>query len=205
MNKELLIETPSLLLRRFVPADTKKVFRMSQEESMKAWIPSQVYRDEAHAGSVVMFLISQYASGGDPRTVPIVLGVQLKATAELVGHIGLSPFNEAVEVGYAIEGVHQRKGFATEAVRAACAWATSEFPINTILGISAAQNVASQGVLLRAGFRREKEQIMPFQGAEQRVFIFQFSPYCAQPGAAPNGAATERGNSGASEGPPSAS
>jgi RimJ/RimL family protein N-acetyltransferase len=178
MKRTLLIETPSLTLRRFVPADREKVFRMSQEEGMRTWIPSQVYRDEAHAGSVLAFLISQYHTGEDPRTVPIVLGVQLKATGKLVGHVGLSPFDGAVEIGYAIEQAQQRRGFATEAVRAACTWATSEFPIRNILGITAARNIASQGVLLHAGFRHKEERIMQFQGSEQPVLIFEFS---AQP------------------------
>ena len=115
---------------------------MSQEEAMRTWLPSQVYRDEAHAASALVFLISQYDSAEDPRTVPIVFGAELKATGELVGHVGVSPFKGAVEVGFAIERAQQRKGLATEAVRAACTWATSAFPIRKILGITAARNIA---------------------------------------------------------------
>ncbi len=178
MKGKLLIETPSLTLRRFVPADAEKVFRMSQEEAMRTWIPSQVYSDQAEAASVLEFLMSQYDTGRDPRTVPIVFGVQLKPSDELVGHVGLSPFNGAVEVGFAIERAHQRKGLATEAVRAASRWATAEFPIRKILGITAAQNIASQGVLLRAGFVCNNEQLMKFQGLEQPVCIFEF--HCSQ-------------------------
>ncbi len=139
---------------------------------MRNWLPSQVYRDEAHAASVLASLISQYSVPADPTVGSYVLGVQVRSAGELVGHVGFGPLDEAVEVGFAIESVHQRKGIATEAVRAACEWAADAFSIATILGVTAAQNSASQGVLLRAGFARQKEEVMRFQGREQPVVFF---------------------------------
>jgi ribosomal-protein-alanine N-acetyltransferase len=173
--RQLPVETASLTLRAFVPEDAPKVFQMSQEEGMRTWLPSQVYRDEAHAASVLASLISQYSVPGDPSIGPYVLGVQVRSAGELVGHVGFGPSGEAVEVGFAIESVHQRKGIATEAVRAACEWAADSFSIATILGITAAQNSASQGVLLRAGFARQREDVMHFQGLEQPVIFFAFA------------------------------
>ncbi len=174
MKRQLLIETPSLTLRKLTSADTPKVFRMSQEESMRTWLPSQVYRDEAEAASVLAFLIAQYDTSGNPRTVPLVFGVQLRAAPELIGHVGLSPFDGSVEVGFAIEQSRQRKGFASEAVRAACEWAAAEFSLQNILGITAAKNIASQGVLLRAGFLRKSERVIELQGVVQPVVVFEF-------------------------------
>jgi RimJ/RimL family protein N-acetyltransferase len=172
--RRLPIETASLTLRALVPGDAPKVFRMSQEHGMRTWLPSQVYRDQAHAASVVASLISQYGVPGDPRLGPYVLGVQAGSAGELVGHVGFGPLGEAVEVGFAIESVHQRKGIATAAVRAACGWAADAFSIATIVGVTAARNGASQGVLLRAGFVRQKEELMRFQGLEQSVILFAF-------------------------------
>ena len=169
----LPIETASFTLRAFVPEDASKVCQMSQEDAMRTWLPSQVYRDEAHAASVLASLISQYSAPGDPRLGPYVLGVQGSA-GELVGHVGFGPLGDTVEVGFAIESAHQRKGIATAAVRAACEWVAEAFSIGTILGVTAARNSASQGVLLRAGFVRQKEQVMRFQGLEQPVIFFAF-------------------------------
>ena len=104
-----------------------------------------------------------------------VLGIQVRSSGELVGHIGFSPFGEAVEVGFAIDSAHQRQGIATEAVRAACEWAAHAFSISTILGVTAALNGASQRVLLHAGFSRQKEEVMRFQGLEQPVILFAFA------------------------------
>jgi ribosomal-protein-alanine N-acetyltransferase len=183
MRQQLVIETPSLTLREFVSGDTPKIFRMSQEEGMRTWIPSQVYRDEEHAAAVLALLISKYYSTLDPRINPLVLGVQLKTTGDLVGHVGLSPLGESVEVGYAIEHSQQRKGFATEAVSAMCTWGTVTCSLPTILGVTARQNIASQKVLLGAGFFRQREQVMPFQGLEQPVVIFEYSRQPAEPSA----------------------
>jgi RimJ/RimL family protein N-acetyltransferase len=147
---------------------------MSQEQGMRAWLPSQVYRDEAHAASVLAHLISQCNAPATPRLGPYVLGVQLRSSGALVGHVGFSPFAEAVEVGFAVEGAHQRRGIAAEAVRAASHWASKVFCLDSILGITAAKNVASQGMLLRAGFTWLKDEVMPFQGFEQPVMVFVF-------------------------------
>jgi ribosomal-protein-alanine N-acetyltransferase len=169
------IETSSLTLRSFVPEDAKKVFYMSREEGMRSWLPSQVYRDETQAASVLAFLISQCRVPADPRVGPYVLGAQLKSSGELVGHVGLSPIGEAVEVGFAIESSQQRKGLATEAVHGMCNWASEVFLLESILGITAARNVASQGVLLRVGFAWQKDDVMLFQGVERPVMVFAFS------------------------------
>ena len=181
--RQLPIETASLTLRALVPQDAPKIFQMSQEEGMRTWLPNQVYRDEGHAASVLTFLISQYSISADPRLGPYVLGVQAGNADDLIGHVGFSPLGDAVEVGFAIERAHQGKGMAREAVRAACEWAADAFSIATLLGVTSAQNNASQSVLLRAGFARLKEEVVLFQGLEQRVIYFAFArmhpPYAA--------------------------
>jgi len=116
------LETKSLLLRPLTLCDTRKVFQMSQEQAMKKWLPRQVYGDEAHASSVIAFLAAQYRADIDPRMSPYVLGIELKSTQALVGHVGLSPLHGEVEVGFAVERSQQRKGIAPEAVLAMCEW-----------------------------------------------------------------------------------
>jgi RimJ/RimL family protein N-acetyltransferase len=183
--RQLPFATESLTLRALVPQDAPKVFQMSQEDGMRTWLPSQVYRDEAHAASVLAFLISQYSIPADPKIGPYVLAVQVGNADDLIGHVGFSPLGDAVEVGFAIERAHQKKGIATEAVRAACEWAADAFSIATVLGVTSAQNNAAQNVLLRAGFAPQKEEVMRFQGLEQPVIFFAFArrthpPYAAR-------------------------
>jgi len=182
--RQLPIATASLTLRALGPKDVPKVFQMSQEDGMRTWLPSQVYRDEGHAASVLAFLISQYSISADHRIGPYVLGVQVGNVDDLIGHVGFSPLGDAVEVGFAIERAHQRKGIATEAVRAACEWAVDAFSIATVLGVTSAQNNAAQSVLLRAGFEWQKVEVMRFQGLEQPVIFFAFARRTQRPYAA---------------------
>jgi ribosomal-protein-alanine N-acetyltransferase len=160
MKTDIVIETDHLFLRHFSVDDLGKVFHMSQETGVRRWIPDQVYEDEAKAEGVIRFLSEQYVQEPNPRKAPYVLGVALKDTHELIGHVGLSGTDDGVEIGYAIEEKYQGKGYATEAVRAMSDWAVSKLSLPHVLGIVAGDNKASCRVLEKAGyvFVEEKEK-----------------------------------------------
>jgi RimJ/RimL family protein N-acetyltransferase len=146
------IATPALRLRAFVPGDAAKMYRMSREQGMSRWIPDQVYADAAQARQVLLALIDALREPATPTRGPYVLGICLAATQELIGHVGLSPWRGEVEIGFAIEDAHQRRGHATAAVRAMARWALPAFGLERILGIVADENLASCRVLEGAGF-----------------------------------------------------
>jgi putative acetyltransferase len=175
------LTTESLVLRRFVPRDVEAVYRLSTEAGARRWLPSQVYRDRAHAASVLEYLIESYATPGDPRRGPYVLAVLHRSDAALIGHVGFSPFDGEVEIGFAIGERYQRRGLATEAIVAASAWALRSFGLAKILGVTAAANLASKRTLERAGFAHERDTVMNFQGTEQPVAI-----YACRPGSRPD-------------------
>lgn len=172
MSFKLPLETPSLSIRAFVPGDAAGIFRLSTEAGYRAWLPSQVYTDESQARSVLEFLIAKYSDPGDPRIGPYVLAIEHRIDRILIGHIGFSPYEEDVEIGFAIGRVYQGRGLATEAVLAGTRWALEAFGLKRILGIAAARNEASRRTLEKAGFVHEKDSHMMFQGAEQRVSVY---------------------------------
>ena len=174
------LETRSLLLRPFAPSDVEPMLAMSQEDCARKWLPSQVYRDEAHAASAVDWLIRQFDLQMTPKTNAFVFGVADKATARLIGHVGLSPLFDGVEVGFGIATLEQGKGYATEAVSRACAWGFERFSLSAILGVTDEENVASQRVLRRCGFRRKEEKMMRLQGVERSAIIFELTEKNAQ-------------------------
>jgi [ribosomal protein S5]-alanine N-acetyltransferase len=175
MRPELKIATPLVVLRPFSLSDAEKVFRMSEEAALRKWIPSQVYQDPAHAEKVVAALIEEYLQSDHPKTHPIVLGVEKAETGDLIGHVGLSAFRDGVEIGFAIEDAQKRKGYATAAVTAMCAWAAQEFSLNPIFGYVARENAASRRVLVRSGFKLVREEVMPFQGSVEPVVVFEWT------------------------------
>lgn len=177
----LPLVTPSLRIRRMLLDDARDLFALSNEEAYRLWLPSQVYRDESHARSVLQFLVDQYSSPAHPRWGPYVLVIEHAADRQIIGHVGFSPFGDDVEVGFAIAQRYQRQGLAVEALAAACSWAHATFQLERILGITSAANLASKRTLGRAGFVHQGDRILNFQGTEQVVSVHAL----AAPGAAP--------------------
>jgi|GEM_PF-797113 len=171
-SQRLPLETALLSIREFVPEDARDIFRLSTEEGYRTWLPSQVYRDESQARSVLEFLISKYSDPGNPRLGPYVLAIEHRMDRTLIGHVGFSPFDDDVEIGFAIGERYQGRGLATEAVVAASQWALETFALERILGIASAVNIASKRTLIRARFAHEKDCLMPFQGTEQAVTMY---------------------------------
>ena len=175
MRTVFRIETPSLVLRPLMPGDTERMLEMSQEDCARQWLPSQVYRDERHAGTAIEYLIGQFNLDASPTTNAFVFGVEEKVTGRLIGHVGLSPFFDSVEVGFGIATSEQRKGYATEGVARVCAWGLERFSLPAIVGVTDEANVASQRVLIRCGFSRKEEKLMRLQGVDRPAVVFELA------------------------------
>jgi RimJ/RimL family protein N-acetyltransferase len=170
-----VIDTGTLFLRHLTLDDTATMLRLSQEQGMQTWIPNQVYADEAHAFEVLRFLSSQYGPSANPRHTPYVLGVCLSASHELIGHVGFSPCEYGVEVGYAIGDAHQNRGYAKQAVFAATRWALSRFDLPFICAVVAAENIRSCKVLESCGFQVLTAIQRKLHGVERPVRIYRVS------------------------------
>lgn len=174
-NADPRIVSPNLELRRFVPEDVSKMFAMSRESGSRVWLPDQVYENEAEALVVLRRLIAAIRDPGTPVLGPYVLAVCLRGSAEPIGHAGLSPLGDDVEIGYAIEESRQGLGFASEAVGAFSEWAEERFALPRILGIAAADNAASCRVLEKAGYRLVEESVRTLHGHLRSVRTYQRS------------------------------
>jgi [ribosomal protein S5]-alanine N-acetyltransferase len=74
------------------------------------------------------------------------------------------PVNGVVEIAYAVVPEHQRKGYATAAARALVEFAFRSPDVCKVLAHTLPDGVASQRVLLNAGFRRVGEVMDPDDG-----------------------------------------
>jgi RimJ/RimL family protein N-acetyltransferase len=163
-----------LSIRPFVPSDAADIYRLSTEKGYQTWLSNQVYEDESRARSALEFLIAKYFDPGDPRLGPYVLAIEHRVSRTLIGHVGFSPFEKDVEIGFAIAEAYQRRGLATEAVLAGTRWALETFGLRRILGVASVANKASIRTLENAGFVRDKDCRMMFQGSEQMVSVYCF-------------------------------
>ena len=174
-REPLVLKTPSLVIRPFVLDDAPRMFVLSNEDASRTWLPSQVYADEAVAVSVLTFLMDQFATPADPRRGAYVLAIEHRTSATLIGHVGFSPFEEDVEIGFAIAQDYQRRGLAVEAIVAACRWVFQEFELDRILGIVSMANVSSRRALVRAGFEHQTDKVMKSQGSVQPVSFYSLA------------------------------
>jgi RimJ/RimL family protein N-acetyltransferase len=172
---QLPLETRALVLRHFVPEDAVALHALSDEETSRTWLPSQVYRDHAHACSVLESLIRHYSNPGNPTKGPYVLGIEYRTDGTLIGHVGFSPLGDDVEIGFAIAERCQRQGLAAEAIGAASRWAFGTFGLKRVLGVTSNANIASMRALQRAGFVHEEDRVMNFQGSEEDVRVYVLS------------------------------
>ncbi len=170
------LSSQALVSRWFTPEDAARVYAMSQEAGLRTWLPDQVYANEAVALDVLQDLISKYTDPGTPVRAPYVLGVCLRGSRELIGHVGLSPLNGEVEVGFAIADRHQGRGYASEAVRAVLDWAIPRFDLPRVLGIAASDNVASCSVLERAGFELARQSAGRLHGRQGLIRVYHRLP-----------------------------
>ncbi|MCX6116548.1 MAG: GNAT family N-acetyltransferase [Proteobacteria bacterium] len=172
------IITKDLTIRPCVHSDSKWIFRLSQEKSLAQWMPDQVYKDEKKALEVLEFLISQYRENSKPDQNPLVYAIVLTKDNLVIGHVGLSPYKSLnqieIEIGYAIGGNHQGRGFATQAVLALSKLAIHKSWAKKIYGIVASENVGSGRVLEKSGYQLEGEGMQKYQGKERlcRRYIF---------------------------------
>lgn len=145
---------PEITLRPLSPRDTDKIFQMSQEASLARFLPDQVYSDREEAAQVLETLIAFYDDQDHPGSKPYVLGVVLNSTGELVGHVGLSPIERGIEIGYAVAEKHQGRGFARQAVAEMLRVVQGAASVPEIYGIVDPDNLPSRKVLERCGFSR---------------------------------------------------
>jgi [ribosomal protein S5]-alanine N-acetyltransferase len=142
------LHTKRLSLRPFLMEDTTVLFALSREETLRRRMPDQVYDSFEEAAEVTAFLKDRALNG----EWPFVLGVTIRETKELIGHVGLSQVPEGIEIGYAIAMAHQGKGYGAEAVAAFSAWAVHHFALPGIWAILMADNEPSRRVLTKSGY-----------------------------------------------------
>ncbi|WP_426753831.1 GNAT family N-acetyltransferase [Myxococcus sp. Y35] len=102
--------------------------------------------------------------------------VREKATGRLVGEVGLGDFHRdmqpsldsAFEAGWVLAPWSHGKGYATEAVRAALAWADAHLRPARMACIIAPENVASIRVAEKCGFRQTGQGV--YKGEPSLMF-----------------------------------
>lgn len=154
---EILAETERLILRKFREEDARALYENHADGEVRQWFPNECYADEDEALDAIRF----YADCVDRGRLPFVLGAELKETGELIGDTGVSEVEgkpEETEIGYCIGAKYRGRGYASELLEAASAFAAARFGLRIVWGRVVHGNGASARVLEKCGYKFVREE-----------------------------------------------
>lgn len=145
------INTPRLVLRQWREDDKDAFAALNADTLVMEYFPALLSRVESDL-AVVRYQahIAEHGWG--------LWAVELKATGEFMGFVGLHPepdnlpFSPCIEVGWRLARQFWGHGYASEAGSACVNFGFAELGLPRIVSFTAVANVRSQAVMRRLGF-----------------------------------------------------
>jgi RimJ/RimL family protein N-acetyltransferase len=146
------METERLILRRWREGDLEPFARMNADPAVMEYFPSCLTRDESQL--LIQRIEEKFEANGFG-----FWALQLKENNQFIGFAGLNipdfetSFTPCVEIGWRLAKNYWDRGYATEAAKAALAYAFSAAKLGEILSWTFAGNMRSRKVMERIGMR----------------------------------------------------
>ena len=146
------LNTPRLRLRRLVPEDAPVYFeRIGRSTAVTKYMLWNPHTDISESEASIQKALRRYEEGKCYRW-----GIALRTDCSLIGVIELLKFNEidnTCSFAYMLGEDFWNKGYGTEAVKAAFAFAFTELKVSAIHSDHFSDNPASGAVMRKAGMR----------------------------------------------------
>ncbi|HEV7782404.1 MAG TPA: GNAT family N-acetyltransferase [Chitinophagaceae bacterium] len=152
----VIFTTERLLVRHFTENDRDNYFALQGDPDVMQYIRAPRTREESDT-----FLTEKILSA-DPHDFKGYWAVEDKETGEFLGCFVIIPIPDDVEkiqLGYSFLPVHWSKGYATEVTKEGVNYFYTRTPLAEIYGVTETPNIASQKVLLKAGFSFHEKKI----------------------------------------------
>lgn len=150
----MLIETPRLRLREFVPDDWASMAAYWGDERYARYYPDYVDRDQFIRDLVTQFVSSQ---GDTPRS-RYQMAVTTRDDGRFIGNCGVR-INDwdarEANIGYELDPAYWGQGYATEAAGAILDFGFDTLGMHRVWAECVADNSASARVLTKLGMRQE--------------------------------------------------
>ena len=151
------LRTERLVLRGWRDADREPFAALNADPEVMRHFPAPLSR--AESDELADRLAAEIAGRGWGRWA-----VEERETGRFAGFTGLAPvpfeapFTPAVEVGWRLARPAWGRGLATEAARAALAFAFDDLGLEEVVSFTARTNDRSWAVMERLGMRRDPEE-----------------------------------------------
>lgn len=152
----VILETPRIALREFVPADADALAQVISDPKAMLHYPAPFDRQGVEAW--IERNLRRYASD----TIGLWAMI-LKQSGELIGDCGLTrqvvEGVEEIEIGYHLRRDHWGKGLATEAARAVRDYGFAKLNVNRLISLIRPENTPSRRVAEKNGMKFWKEVV----------------------------------------------
>jgi RimJ/RimL family protein N-acetyltransferase len=150
-----LFESTRLVCRRVIPSDVDAMAAVYGDADAMRWVDDGRPLDRRGCQQWIGVTLRNYAVRGYGMSALLE-----RASGEVIGFIGLvHPGGQSTpEIKYALKRAYWGMGYATEAVRTMLDHGAREFAMQHIIATVAADNVASQRVLLKAGMTHSERR-----------------------------------------------
>lgn len=150
-----LFHTERMTVRRWLQSDANTICEIYSDPEVSRWIGDGDPISPKETSTWIEVTASNYRVRGYG-----MFTLQERNSGEIVGFLGLiHPGGQtSAEIKYAFRQSSWGRGLASEAVLATVKYATNTLKLGTIVATVAPANIASQRVLLKAGFRFVEER-----------------------------------------------
>lgn len=142
--------TRRLALRPIALADARDIFRYANDDENTRYMVFPRHRDMAEAETYARRCVSCWQDGS-----AFPWAIVDRASGVFMGAIELRIKPPKADFGYILHRAFWRQGFMSEAAAAVVAWAIAHPEIHRVWATCAPDNIASAGVLEKAGLRPE--------------------------------------------------
>jgi RimJ/RimL family protein N-acetyltransferase len=153
-DADTVLRTPRLVLRRWRCADRAPFEALNADPRVMAHFPSTLTREESDASADRL----ERELAERPFGLWVV---EIPGVTEFAGFTGLhvpsfeAAFTPCVEIGWRLAFAHWGHGYATEAARAALAYAWDTVRLAEVVAFTTVGNARSRAVMVRIGMRHD--------------------------------------------------
>ena len=162
---DIIYEGDELMLSKFNKYMYEEIHLNSLDEDNRRFVPDEVFETIEDAKKVVDSLIEAYES----EYGPFVYAVIRKCDLKNIGYVQLVYRDDFYEIGYHIAKQYTSLGYATKALSLFLKCLQEKTNAKELFGITLKENIASQKVLLKCGFKMIYEGLGIYQGKQKEI------------------------------------
>lgn len=162
---DIIYENDELMLSKLNKYMYEDIHLNSLDDDNRKFVPDEVFETLEQAKNTVDFLIDSY----DKEYGPFVYAIIRKSDLKNIGYVQLVYTDEYYEIGYHIAEQYTNNGYATKALKLFLKCLKEKTNAKELYGITLKENIASQKVLQKCGFKKVFEGVGLYQNEPREI------------------------------------